>query len=583
MRKLSFFTVLFLFFSLSVYGQDYKAKIDSVNAISHQYIVSNIYKAIDVFTLNAVNAERIGYKPGAAKSYSHLGKAFYLNGKYDASALNYIKSISLFEELNDENGLVEAYGEFGYQLKRRDLAKANFFMRKGLRLAEKNNYDSLLVSLYDNYGVLKEMEKKLDSAVYFYKKSLFSKQKMNDVIGIPYSLNKLAGIEILRSNFPAALNYLKRSDAFRENEEGDFGRAENFAAYGDLYKQMNFLDTAIINYKRCLSLSEKNGINYLIRYSYEQLTDLYKKKGDYKKAYKNLEMLVVYKDSVINKEVSSNIAQLELNYESEKKDHDIAVAKLELNKQTFLLYLMAALAAFLGTISFAVYKYQRKKREKERIELEYSGKLKSAELERKMGEEKFRISRELHDNIGSNLTFIISSIDNIIYSEEKLIKKEKLEALGSFGRETLNELRNTIWALKQEDSDLSVLILKVNEFINRINGSIDAVSFTLVSDVNRRIGLSAAQMLNLFRIMQEAVQNIIKHSGATDVRIEFKDNPPGFDLLIKDNGKGFDAYGRTAGNGLNNMNERCSESGGSFHIISSEKGTEILCVFRAFA
>ncbi|PKL84354.1 MAG: hypothetical protein CVV24_00665 [Ignavibacteriae bacterium HGW-Ignavibacteriae-3] len=574
------FLTAFLFFSISmlIRGQAYKAKIDSVNSISYDYIVSNIYKAIDIFNLNALEAERSGYKLGAARSYSQLGKAFYLNGKYDASALNYIKSISLFEELNDGRGLAEACGEFGYQLKRRDMVKANLFMRRGLHLAEKNSYDSLLVALYDNYGVLKEMENKLDSAVYFYSKSLSSKQEMNDVIGIPYSLNKLAGVEAIRSNFASALNYLKSSDVYRKKEEGDFGRAENYAAYGDVYKRMNLIDSAIINFKRCLSLSGKNGINFLIRYSYEQLTDLYNTKGDYREAYKNLEMLSLHKDSVLNKEVSLNIAQLELNYESEKKDRDIAVAKLELSQKTSLLYLLAALAAVLGTVSFATYKYQKKKREKERIELEYSGKLKSAEMEKKMGDEKLRISRELHDNIGSQLTFVISSMDNIIYAERNNPLTEKLKSLALFSRETLGELRNTIWAIRREDGDLSQIINKVNELILKLNLTTPKISFN--DKTAQQYKLTSIQLLNIYRIIQEAIQNALKHAGASEISIEFK---PGIDELIvaiKDNGKGFDVNGAYEGSGLDNIKHRCDEASGWSEIESGPGGTLITCAFK---
>ncbi|PKL88280.1 MAG: hypothetical protein CVV23_11130 [Ignavibacteriae bacterium HGW-Ignavibacteriae-2] len=569
---------LLLFSSLLISGQEHKAKIDSVNSIPYEYIVSNIYKSIEIFSLNAKEAERIGYKLGAAKSYSQLGKAFYLNGKYDASALNYIKSINLFEELNDEKGLVDAYGEFGYQLKRRDMVRANLFMRKGLHLAEKNKYDSLIVSLYDNYGVLKEMENKLDSADYFYKKSLSSKENMKDTIGIPYSLNKLAGIESMKYNFIAALDYLKRSDVFRKKEIGDFGRAENYAAYGDVYKRMNLIDSAIISFKRCLSLSGKNGINFLIRYSYEQLTDLYKKKGDYREAYKNLEMLSLHKDSVLNKEVNLNIAQLEINYESEKKDHDIAVAKLELSKKNSLLYLLTALASVLGTAFFATYKYQKKKREKERIELEYRGKLMSAEMEKKMGDEKLRISRELHDNIGSQLTFVISSLDNIIYVEKNNPFTEKLKSLALSGRETLEDLRNTIWAIRKKEGDLSQIIYKINDLIYKMNLMTPTISFNNQTD--QEYNLTSTQLLNSYRIIQEAIQNALKHSEASEIIIEFKSGIDELIITIKDNGKGFDVNEIYEGSGLDNIRHRCNEASGQSKIESGPGGTLITCAFK---
>src|SRR5690606_35919235 len=107
---------------------------------------------------------------------------------------------------------------------------------------------------------------------------------------------------------------------------------------------------------------------------------------------------------------------------------------------------------------FAVYKYQSQKRKRAIGEIELKNQIKNAELEKKLVSEKLNISRELHDNIGSQLTFLISSLDNITYSEKSNALVPRLDALKNFSKDALTDLRSTIWAMKQEDGDLEKLV-----------------------------------------------------------------------------------------------------------------------------
>ena len=81
------------------------------------------------------------------------------------------------------------------------MPKAQFYMQKAKLIAEENHLQKPLSSIYDNYGVLKEMQVQYDSAFTFYKKSLAIKESLKDSIGIPYILNNIAGIYALKKQF----------------------------------------------------------------------------------------------------------------------------------------------------------------------------------------------------------------------------------------------------------------------------------------------------------------------------------------------------------------------------------------------
>ena len=84
-------------------------------------------------------------------------------------------------------------------------------------------------------------------------------------------------------------------------------------------------------------------------------------------------------------------------------------------------------------------------------------------------------------------------------------------------------------------------------------------------------------MLNLFRIVQEALQNTIKYAEASRVQILFTKQDSTLHLNISDDGNGFDLETANKGNGLRNMKHRCEESGGSLEIQSSDLGTKVIC------
>ena len=560
-------------------AQTEQSKIDSINSLPNDIVVSNIGKNIKLFIDTIEEAKSIDYEYGEAKALSILGMLYYLNGKYDKSTEQYINAAKIFEKLHKEEDLAVLYGDFGYQLKRRDLSKANEYMRLGIKIAEKNDLKKDLTKLYDNYGVLKEMSADYDSAGYFYQKGLDLKYELSDSIGIPYSLNHLTGISALKGNYKKAFSLLALSDKYRAKEKGNYGHLENLVIYGDLYLSMGNLDSAIVKYEECTKTKEAYDQSYLIRYCYNQITKIYEQKKDYTNAYIYQKMLSEYKDSVLNYETNAKIAELQIDFETEKKDRQIAENKLELQQQTDQMIFLGGTVILLIILSLWIYRSQKLKRERLKIELELKNQLRKSEYEKKMSDEKLRISRELHDNIGSHLTFMISSLDNLVYSDKNNTASTKLKSLSRFGRETLGELRNTIWAMNLKEADLEQLFMKLINLKQQFSENGTGISLEIINNVKEQVKLSSAQNLNIYRIVQEALQNAFKHSGATYILVSFDKNDSGICLTIKDNGKGFNSEMKSSGHGLQNMKQRCEESGGVYNFNSDKNGTEITCTF----
>lgn len=571
--KILFFLLLYTWVT---FGQISTSQIDSINSMDFDKIVANLRQSLNTFTQNLENARKINYIRGEGIALSKLALVHYLLGNYDKSTEFHIQSINFFTQHNMKLELADAYGEFGYQLKRRDMQKANEYMIKAIDLGIKiENNETLLSKLFDNYAVLKEMENKLDSALYYATKALEIKFKNNDTIGIPFSLNKIAGIHALKKDFNQAFRYLSTSDFYRKKEQGFFGIAENLSLRADFFKAQNKIDSALYYYIQTNELAKSLNYNYLIAYSLQNISELYENKNDSRNALKFFKDYILFRDSLDNLEKNSRIAQLEIAYETEQKDKLIAQSELEIQQRNLWLVIAIVSIILIIVVSVLLYNNQRQKREIAIRDIELKNEIKRAQLERKLFDEKLRISRELHDNIGSQLTFIISSIDNIKYNQQLNQDSGYLSKLGEFSRSALFDLRNTIWAMKEENGNFEKLYLKVNDFIQKLEGTLFGISISIQNILSNNYSLSSVQMLNLFRIIQEALQNSVKHSSAKNIKIIFQEIEGKPSIVVKDDGKGFDISKQSDGSGLENMRKRSELSKASLSIKSDEHGTEI--------
>ncbi len=580
-KRFSVILPIFILFPLFSFGEDLTpGQIDSINAMPYQYITSNPYRAIKTLEENLRQARFIHYRYGEAKALEALHLAYGIAGKLEKRNDAALKAITIYEELGKISDLANMYGRYGYEQRKRDFNTAKKYMVKGMQLAKKNKLTEQLAVIYDNYGVLQEESNNSDSAMYYYQKSLHLKNELKDSLGIPYTLNNIAGIYATRGQFEKALEYAARSDEYRNKEKGEFGRALNLVLYAEIYQTMGKLDISKDYYGRCLKKSKKIGFKDLIRYCYLKLSELEEQQQNYQKALQTYKQYVAYKDSLVNVETNAKMGELEIVYETEKKDLLLAQKELKLRRRNLFLIISLAIAGVLLVLTIGTYRFQKLKRKRLRKELELQNRIKQSELEKKISEEKLRISRELHDNIGSRLTFMISSLDNLRFRiKEKTINKQ-ISDISQFGRNTMTELRNSIWAMKFEEGSIQELILKINDLKQAIKKNGSSLSIEIRNRVKTHYALGSMQMLNMYRIVQEALQNVIKYAQATKVCISFCENEKGLEMTITDNGVGFDTTSVRKGSGLKNMQQRCEAINGEWYLASSAHNTTVRCVFK---
>ncbi|HLO79423.1 MAG TPA: sensor histidine kinase [Chitinophagaceae bacterium] len=197
-------------------------------------------------------------------------------------------------------------------------------------------------------------------------------------------------------------------------------------------------------------------------------------------------------------------------------------------------------------------------------------------LQQEMQKERERISRDLHDNIGAYSTAMIANTDSLEPMMNDNASKEKLMHLKDNARHILTTIRETIWLLNSKNLNVQGFTDGFMNYCINILRNYEGIEIEFSDNIISNKELSPAIAINLLRILQEQIQNIVKHSGASMIRCDIRCDEV-LTITVSDNGKGFDINNTTIGNGLGNIKYRAHEIGFSLDIITQPgMGTEII-------
>ncbi|MFI1744215.1 tetratricopeptide repeat-containing sensor histidine kinase [Thalassobellus sediminis] len=604
--------------------------IATLNELSWEFRNSNADSALFYAMRSLTVSKAINNDKAIASAYNNIASSFETLNKIDSAEIYHQKGLEIKLKINDTIGIADTYCNIGIveDIKGNyDLALINYF--KALNIYEKHSKDFEKVpTVLVNIGIVYKKQKEYEKVLNYYQRALLIYEENNFEIGEAIVTGNIGSVFTLLKDYKKSIEYSEKAarlykklgytryvpymksnmavakDSLKQHEEAriDFLSAiSDFKNDKNLYELSNTQISLANNYVltsqytkakkllfEALEIIEEN--NY-VEFKIDALKSLAKLEaltGDYYSAYNNFEAYSQAKDAFLEVKKIKTIYELETKYQTEKKEKeilsqraDLAEKELHINQKNTQIIGLSILAIVLSILGYLVYKQQNLKNEQLKKEGELKEALVKIETQNKLNEQRLKISRDLHDNIGAQLTFIISSIDNLQYgfkiTNEKLTNK--LSYISAFTKDTIYELRDTIWAMNKNAISLEDLQGRISNFIDNADASSSSIKFDFNIDesLSKELEFKSVMGMNIYRIIQEAINNAIKYSEASNVNVNIEKLKSNIKFTVKDNGKGFEENNVMLGNGLNNMKKRAHDISATFKIKSSlNKGTSVI-------
>jgi signal transduction histidine kinase len=239
--------------------------------------------------------------------------------------------------------------------------------------------------------------------------------------------------------------------------------------------------------------------------------------------------------------------------------------------------------AFIGAIIVFIRQYKIKKRthskELETVELIHKEELLKAQTEIQKETMNY-IGREIHDNVGQKLTLSSLYLQQLILENQTPQLNENIDNVNNIINESLIELRHLSKSLTDDIIQNNSLVELIQAECNKIK-QLKKCNISFVNSLN--LDLTSYQVKSIIlRIIQEFIQNSLKHSKCKQIEIDLSNLSNEITILLKDDGVGFNVEKKIAnGIGLNNIKKRVEVLDGEFNLQSNSKGTTLnlkICV-----
>jgi signal transduction histidine kinase len=541
-----------------------------LNAADSYYYTGDIDTSFEYYALTKSYAKKAKDEQLLGWATMYIGFNESEIGKFAEASQSLKEASQIFTKLKDTINILGAKNSLAVLYSRNAFyEEAEKERNESIMMIGKTNRFNSLTNLY--YNAAEDHKRRGD-----FKKQLVS-------IKAAYLANsKLSNAFLLESKILTQLiNAYCKNDSILQAEKC-------FEDLNVLYEKNDSDDMKeqIVQAKRVLFFAKgeyKKAVNYSVEFlslvknkkaypgdiaAAEQfLAEAYKANGDSINYKNHLLNHYILKDSLSNTQKLKSLAYYQTLYETEKRDlkienqnANISVLNLENKNKTQLMFFgFSGLLLLFGGLMFYRSFQNTKRRVKTQKEF-------SQELIITQEQERMRIAKDLHDGVGQQMTLLKIKAHNSGQTELSAMAYKALEEVRSISRDLYPV---TLKKLGLTDS-IEQLLLDLDE-------ETDLFVSVEIDDVNTCF--NETESLNLYRFIQESVNNVLKHANAKTLIVDIVKQSDGIKVLIKDNGQGFEVSKMSNQNslGLKTMAERVSMLKGHLSIKSKRKaGTSIL-------
>jgi two-component system, NarL family, sensor kinase len=535
-----------------------------------------LFKNFDECQAASAAGARLAVKLNDQASLSEFkkltGLSWYFKGTYDSAAVYYYNALDILKKSDAPLVKAAVLNELGkLYRKTKDLDRSLQMYDEAFAIYKKLNDENNIATILNESGVVFEYKKDYTEAIKRYKSSLAIREKLNDAAGKAYSLNFLGGVYTLQKNFVEAENYLLQSLDLRKQLKDSFAIALNYSDLGYMFKEQGNYDKATEQYNLSNALAVKMQYAELLQSNYSELAAIAEKAGNFALSLDYYKKQTALKDSIYSGDKMKQIEQLNAKYQTEKKEQQLKLQEAEITKKNYLLWGLLASIAVLILSGIGVY---RKRQLLNKITLQ-AAVMKQQDIATKAiinaeENERKRIAAELHDGVGQMMSAAkmnLSAIENEMFFKDEAQKNSFNKVIGMLD-ESCKEVRSVSHQMMPNALLKSGLASAVKEFLDKIDNRI--IKITLHTEgLQERLESNTETVL--YRVIQECVNNVIKHSGANNLDIALIKDADGISATVEDNGCGFNTSDKQKfeGIGLKNINSRVNFLKGTVDFDSS--------------
>lgn len=366
----SFLIVLLIVCPVNIFAQDKTSK-----KVAEERVVALLEDFDKIYTIEPTRAKglvqqalntsiKFNLNSPTAESHYRIGKLHLNVGEYDSAFQNINKALKIFSEINDYEKISLCYKELGIiynETGRREESMKSY--RKGLSLAKKHNLDNLIAPFINNIGIIylnqSHYEKALEhfeesaelskkgyqyaitlnnigvanykqgkdkEAIKYYEKSLEACNAIEDEYCSLTPLNGIANTALRQKSYQKAIETTLKAIKIQNKLGLEKDLLVSHNRMGLIYNAMAEYELAIHEYERSLEISEKiNSVH--TSYIHANISDCYRNIGDFEKALTHKEIFYQKQDSINAKEYKIKTEELLTQYETDKKENEIALLK----------------------------------------------------------------------------------------------------------------------------------------------------------------------------------------------------------------------------------------------------------------
>lgn len=538
------------------------------------YALANVYFKLGEYEENVLNnhPRAFEYYTRSVDYYKIIKDTMQLNTVKERIAIQYVKSGLYDEALDAYNDLIEYYK-----------SKDNTYMQT-----------KLIGRVSDIYREKGDTENKIK---YIAIAKRLNRTLMDTTFMIENMHRTLLNFKFL-NELDTALSIANRSLSVSVIADKPEFVTKSLFYIGDIYSEKRNYPAAERHLQRSLEYENNLPYNEGKLNTYNLLQNAYDKLGDYKKAYLFARRYEGLKDSIMNHERFIEGSKIVIQYQTEAKEREIqnleksnqaAIERTQAQKRTVTL-----LTIGLGLLSLAIYyiiSFYTQRIKASRIinqqenqisdqkirELEDNLKISSMQSMIEGQEvERERIAKDLHDSLGGLLSTIKLQFDSVQSKVKTLGKVKEYQTANKLIDAAVEEVRTISRNLQPGAMKDLGLIASLKDLFNRVDGKhYPEVTFQYFDFPDKIDNMKA---LSIYRIIQELLNNAVKHSKAKEILVQLSKQEEELVILFEDDGVGFDPENlQRVGMGLENIKSRVNYLKGNVHIDSQiGKGTTFL-------